>query len=236
MYKIKVEQFEGPLDLLLQLIETQELDITQVSLAQVTDQYITYLEKAEGFNPEELADFLVVAAKLLLIKSKVLLPYLSMDEEDVGSQLENQLKIYQKFYEASKIIHKMILKKRFMYQRENIRSYEVVFCPPEGLTKDDLVGFFRIILHNLEPVIQLPQQVMKKTMSLKEKIWQIKDIISSNSEMNFRNLVNGVKSKTEIIVTFLALLELIKQRSIVVVQDQIFEEIKIQNINKQENS
>jgi segregation and condensation protein A len=82
MYKIKIEQFEGPLDLLLQLIEEQKLDITQMALSTVTEQYIAILDQNVSIPPEELADFLVVAAKLLLIKSKALLPYLSAEEED----------------------------------------------------------------------------------------------------------------------------------------------------------
>lgn len=231
MYKIKIEQFEGPLDLLLQLIEEQKLEITQVSLSNVTEQYIAILDQNVGIPAEELADFLVVAAKLLLIKSKALLPYLSPEEEDLGSELEQQLKMYKLFYEASKVIHKMILKKKFCFYRETSRLIIPVFIPPENITAQDLGRFFQLILKNIEPIIEIPKQAMHRTISIWEKINQIKDFIFQSEGLNFKNLIAKAKSRTEIIVTFLALLELIKQRDIVVCQDNIFCDINIKKIN-----
>ena len=107
----KLEQFEGPLDLLLRMIEEEKMDVTQVALSKVTDQFIQYLTGIEEKQPEELADFLVVASKLLLIKSRVLLPQVVLEED--GSDLEKQLRIYKEYLEASKILHKIILKKKF---------------------------------------------------------------------------------------------------------------------------
>ena len=98
MYEIKTEQFQGPLDLLLSLIESQKLDISQIALAQVTDQYLTYLDQAQDIGATELADFLVVAAKLMYMKSKLLLPSLVDEELEEGPDLETQLREYQKFY------------------------------------------------------------------------------------------------------------------------------------------
>ena len=104
--KIKIENFEGPLDLLLQLIEREELDITTVSLLDVADQYINYLSKIEDKKPEMLADFLLIAAKLLYIKSRALLPELETDSDEDSMDLARQLKMYKKFVEASKILSK----------------------------------------------------------------------------------------------------------------------------------
>lgn len=232
MYKIKIEQFEGPLDLLLQLIEEQKMDITQVALSAVTGQYIAILDENKNIPPEELADFLVVAAKLLLIKSKALLPYLSSGEEDLGGELEIQLKMYQLFYEASKVIHKMILKKRFGYFRETSRLVTPVFVPPENIKAADLSHFFRLTLKNIEPIVEIPREALHRTISIREKINQIKDFILKSEAMNFVQLIAKAKSRTEIIVTFLALLELVKQRDIAVVQEDIFSEITIKKINQ----
>src|SRR3990167_7246611 len=113
--KIKLEQFEGPLDLLLTLIEEQKIDITQVSLSQVTEQFLQYVSTARGMHPEELADFLVVAAKLLFIKSKTLLPSLHIEEED--GDLEKQLKMYKLYYDASQRIQAMLAQRRYSFSR-----------------------------------------------------------------------------------------------------------------------
>lgn len=232
MYKIKIEQFEGPLDLLLQLIEEQKLDITLMALSNVTEQYIAILDQNTRIPAEELADFLVVAAKLLLIKSKALLPYLSAEEEDLGGELEQQLKMYKLFYEASKVIHKMILKKRFCFYRDTSRLITPVFIPPEKITAKDLESFFNFILKNIEPIIEIPRKAMIRTISIREKIKQIRDFIFQSNGLNFKNLIEKAKSRTEIIVTFLALLELVKQRDVAVIQENIFSEITINKINQ----
>jgi len=231
MYKIKLEKFEGPLDLLLQLIEQQELEITQVSLAQVADQYIEYLNQAKELNIEELADFLVIAAKLLYLKSKALLPALELGEEEEVYDLEKQLKIYKEYLEASRIIHKMILKKRFCFVRERlIRSEEIIFNPPKNLNVSKLKLIFEGILKELKPIFELPKKALEKTISIQEKIQYIRNVLLSciENKLCFRNLLKNVKSKTEIIVSFLALLELVKQRTIKVKQEGIFKEITIE--------
>ena len=167
MYKIELEQFQGPLPLLLQLIEKEELDITEVSLASITEQYLAYVEQAQDLPTGDLADFLVVASKLLLIKSKLLLPSLQLDDEEAGD-LEKQLKIYRIYYDASKHIHKVIGKKKFSYFREvsRVRSQEPIFNPPEGITTKNLRNYFREVLDRIEPIVKLPQEMIKKTVSI----------------------------------------------------------------------
>lgn len=229
MYKIKLDKFEGPLDLLLKLIEEEELDITEVSLAKVTEQYLHYLEEVEDLPTEELADFLVIATKLLLIKSKILLPTLSLDEEE--GDLEKQLKIYRIFYEASKKIQKMISKKRFAYFRESskLKTIEPIFSPPRSVNPASLGKLFQGVLERIEPLIQLPKEMIKKTVSIQEKIKEIKKILFQESSVNFKIILEKAKNKTEIIVTFLALLELIKKHSVQVIQENIFDDIHIKS-------
>ena len=114
-YKVQLESWQGPLDLLLQLIESQEMDITKVSLATVADQFIAYMNANPNLKLEETADFLVVAAKLIYIKSKALLPTLEIEDE--GIDLEKQLKMYKEYLEASKKIQKILHKKKFCFMK-----------------------------------------------------------------------------------------------------------------------
>src|SRR3989338_8740737 len=128
MYQVSSEKFNGPLDLLLRLIEEQKMTITEISIAKVTDEYLQELEKIQDQDPEELSDFLVLAARLLYLKSKVLLPYLAEEEE--VDDLEKQLKLYKEFVEASKKIAAMIKEQRFAFSREKaIQQTAVEFSP-----------------------------------------------------------------------------------------------------------
>ncbi|MBU0707748.1 segregation/condensation protein A [Patescibacteria group bacterium] len=231
MYKIRLEQFEGPLDLLLKMIEEEKLDITTVSLARVTDQFLAYLEQLEEIRAEELADFLVVAAKLLLIKSKSLLPIYEPEEEEVD--LEKQLKIYKEYLEASKKVQQIIKKKKYTYIREVKQSFlEPIFCPPPNLDASGLKNIMLEVLRKLEPLVTLPETVIERAISIQEKINQIKNLIGTDSKLNFKSLMKNAETRTEIIVTFLALLELIKQENVLVVQESIFEDITINNYQK----
>jgi segregation and condensation protein A len=234
MYTIKIEKFEGPLDLLLGLIEGEELDISEISLVRIAEQYIEYLEKMENLNPTEMADFLVVAAKLLWIKSKTLLPALG-DDESEGYDLANQLKIYKEYRDASLVIHKLILKKHFTFVRERppLAAGEVFFNPPAWLTGEKLAGVLREILSDLEPIIRLPRGIVKSAVSIQEKIQHLKNLIKEKVEVKFHHIIAKAKNKVEVIVNFLAVLELLKQRHIIVTQEKMFGEI---NIKKGENA
>jgi segregation and condensation protein A len=227
MYKIKTEKFEGPLDLLLRLIEDQKFDISEISLAQVTDQYVERLKEIR--NPGELADFLVVAAKLLWIKSKILLPSLDLGGEE-ECDLESQLKIYKEYLEASFKIHKMILGKNFAFVHERlpVQKNDVIFNPPKWLNKSKLAEVLKKFLINLEPIIVLPKAVLEKTISIQESIAKIKDLIQKRLEISFGSVIKNAKNKIEIIVNFLALLELVKQKTIAVNQNKMFGDINIQ--------
>jgi len=233
MHKIKVAQFEGPLDLLLQLIEEQKLEITQVSLAQVTEQYIQTLNQVakDQIQATDLADFLVVAARLLLIKSRALLPFLEWGEEEEGEELTKQLKIYKEYLEAMKVIQGMISKKHFGFSREKLlASEEIGFAPPPKLVKDKLREVFADIISGLDPFLNLPTEVVRKTINIQEKIAQLRERIFQQASTRFSDILKKAKDKTEVIVSFLALLELIKQRTIVVKQSKIFDDIEIERL------
>jgi segregation and condensation protein A len=231
MIQIKIEKFEGPLGLLLSLIEKEELDITEICLAKVADQYIQYIKLAININPDEMADFLVVAAKLLLIKSKALLPYLFPEEEKEIEEFELQLKMYKEFIEATKKIEKMIGKKKFMFAREFNRQAILanahLFSPPKNLKAADLLMIFSDLIVRLVPMEKLEEETLEHKINIEEKILAIEHLLREKIKFSFNKLMASAKNKTEIIVSFLAMLELIKQKTIVAEQGDLFTEIMV---------
>jgi segregation and condensation protein A len=238
MINFKIEKFEGPLDLLLQLIEKEELNITEICLAKIADQYIDYIKDSPAIDPDEMADFLVVAAKLLLIKSRALLPYLLPEEEKEIEEFENQLRMYQEFIAAMKKIQALIGEKRFMFQREFNRQAILmgarIFSPPKKLTAADLTAVYGDIILRLKPVIEeLKEEKISHKIRIEDKIMAIQEMLLKRMRFTFSHVLEAAKSKTEIIVSFLALLELTKQRVIVVEQTELFEEIIINKSGEQ---
>lgn len=235
MVTIKLEQFEGPFALLVQLIDKAELDITQVSLATVADQYIAYLKSLTELDPEATADFLVVASRLLLIKSKALLPYLLPEEEAAIDELEQQLKMYKEYFEATKRLEEMVGAKHFMFGREYNRKALLanlqIFAPPAGLQAKDLRNLCLEIINELKPPAPaLPEERLTAVVSIEERIAYIADNLQKAIKSRFSELLAGASNKVEIVVSFLAMLELVKQRTIVAEQDDLFGEIELEHI------
>ncbi|MFZ5391449.1 MAG: segregation and condensation protein A [Patescibacteria group bacterium] len=231
-YQITLEKFEGPLHLLLQLIEQEELDITEVSLAQVTDQYISYLSQVEELNPEEVADFLVIAAKLLFIKSRLLLPSLDLGGEQDAKELEAQLKLYREYLEASRYLEKRWQSGQISVGRPRpliIRQADT-FIPPVNLQADRLAEVWRRLILSLEPLIKLPEVAFKRAVSIQEKINNLRQMIKDKVNTDWQSFVKDAQDRTEVIVSFLALLELVKQRQLIAEQNDLFSNIKISKI------
>lgn len=236
MLDFKTEKFEGPLALLLQLIEKEELDITEVSLAKIADQYIDYIRKVGQIDPEATADFLVVAAKLLYIKSKALLPYLYPEEDEEVEEFEKQLRMYKEFLEAMKVIEAMIGKKKFAFAREFNRKALLnnvnFFSPPKKLVKENLAIIFEGLISAIQPKEEkLEEEQLERKINIEDKILSIQQIVLEKIKINFSKIMEKAESKTEIIVSFLAILELIKQRNIFVDQSDLFGEITINKNN-----
>lgn len=228
MQKIRIEQFEGPLELLLELIEREKLSITDISLSTVTEQYMSFLTELADTNPDELADFLVIASKLLLIKSKILLPELVADDED-EQDLAIQLKMYKEYYEASKVMQSILAQKTFSFSRQKPAvSITPVFNPPHELHASLLHGLFKEILEDVQHIVDLPKRTLRRTISLQEKIQSIHALITKQAQTSFTKLFSQASTRMEVIVTFLALLELVKQRVVVVKQDARFDDIQVE--------
>lgn len=229
-YKVQLEEWQGPLDLLLQLIEKQELDITKISLSQVADQFITYMN-SKPLQLEETADFLVVAAKLIYIKSKALLPTLSL-EEDEGIDLEKQLKMYKEYMEASKKIQKIINKRSFSFSKEKFPENVTnqVFYVPKSITVDRLRNIYAQLINRIKPILELPKKIIQKTVKLSERIQFIKDLVLREATSSFSKLISDSATKTDKIVNFLAVLELVKQKIINVEQNELFDDITMNKL------
>jgi len=229
-YQVQLPMFQGPLDLLLHLIEREELDITKVALAQVTDQYLVYLAVLREVEVDFLTDFLVVAAKLLLIKSQALLPrpppsLVLEEDQDAGDELAHQLRLYRQFKMAAQILR----------QREvdGFRNFVRLAMPPKpeprlspGETAlDDLVLAARQALAVRADDPAVGEVVAPLIVTIGQQMAMIRDRLRWHQRITFRQLVGRPASRVETIVTFLALLELLKQGELEVRQKANFGDI-----------
>lgn len=230
-YKIKIEQFEGPLDLLLQLTEQEKLDITRVSLARITDQYLEYISNAKNITLAHLADFLSVASRLILIKSKALLPLLQFteEEEEEIKDLEHQLAEYKKFKDASIKLNEIFVSPCSCFSREGFPGLEKVFYPPQNLTAEDLAKTFNKVLGEIPVAEKLEEETVKEVLTLEDRIVHLQETLRQRVETSFSQLIAEAKDKVEVVVSFLAMLELVKQRIIHVEQKELFSEISLKH-------
>lgn len=233
-YHIKIEQFEGPLDLLLQLTEQEKLDITRVSLAKIADQYLAYIAEAKDITLAHLADFLTVASRLILIKSKALLPMLEFteEEEEEIKDLEYQLAEYKKFKDASKGVADLFDSSRVSFSREGFSGLGMVFYPPENITAQDLQKAFAKVLGEIPIIEKLEEEMVNEILTLEDKIVHLQNTLRERVTTSFSELVANAKDKVEIVVSFLAMLELVKQKIIHVEQGELFSEINLKHIEK----
>jgi segregation and condensation protein A len=228
-FKIKTEVFEGPLDLLLSLIEKRKLHINDVSLAKVTDDFISYLQNREAYSIKDASEFLVIASTLLLIKSRSLIPSLNLSEEEKTDMrdLELKLKIYKKIKELSVNIKNTFGKQIIFFP--NARKAEPVFSPsPEMNTENISKAIFEVI-KNLPKFEAKPKVKVTKVVSLEEMITNLTKRVQSSLKMSFKDFSGmGKADKVNVIVSFLAMLELVKQGIIEVNQREKFDDIQME--------
>lgn len=231
-YEVSLPVYEGPLDLLLDLIERAELDITSVALAQVTDQYLAYIRAMQAqISAESISSFLVIAAKLLQIKSEALLPRPPVHEageEDVGASLAQQLRLYKHFKEIA----------NWLAEREarNLRMYLRVAPPPKvedrldlsNVTLLDLLAAAEEIFAAEQDKQALSTVISAPRVTIRQKIQFISRLLHEQQRATFRQIIGASQSRLEIVVTFLALLELIKRYRVAVVQEALFSDIQIE--------
>lgn len=230
-FQVTLEKFSGPLQLLLDLIEREELPINEVALAKVTDDYLEHIRMTD-VPTEELADFLVVATKLLLIKSRSILPDLTIEEEDDPSKLSAQLKMYQEFVKASAFLDEGFRSARVAFARTKTSLPPAPkFSPPKAFVLADLPQVFSSILKKLEPFFALKEASMRRVVSVQEKIRQLQDVIRERAQLTFSDMLGKDKRRVDVVVSFLALLELVKLHVVHVAQHTHFGDITIKHVD-----
>lgn len=225
MFCAKLEQFQGPLDVLLQLIEKDDLDISKVSLANVTEEYLAYVERLDASHTAEIADFLVIAARLVYLKSKLLVPD-EIEEED-GIALEDQLRLYKRFMDAAQELEGRYVSGMAAYFRETV-PLTGEFVEPKGVT-DTLL---EQVMQRLVGVYAKRREIIERApvvngISIEESIARIRALLEGGKRFAFHHLLGKNADRAERIVHFLALLELVKQRHVRVMQKSLFDEIQI---------
>jgi segregation and condensation protein A len=233
MFKVQLEKFEGPLDLLLKLIEEQKLDITRLNLAKVADDYLEYIRANESISLENLAEFVNIASRIILIKSQNILPSLEItaEEEKEIVDLENQLRVYQKFKKAGEKIGETLRRKRFSFSRDYLLGVAAAYCSPKNVNVFDLKKAFLKVVSEIILPEKIPEESVGEIVTLEDKIEELKKSLQKRVETSFRELNSSAENKIEIIVAFLAMLEMVKQRIIDVEQNELFDDIKIAKAN-----
>jgi segregation and condensation protein A len=228
-YNVKLEKFEGPMELLLDLIEKEKMSITELSLASVADEYLEYIKNNDSIHLEHLAEFLSVASKLILIKSRAILPTLKFtDEEETEiKDLTHQIEQYKKFKEAAQNIGKRARIGKYCFSKPGFVGIKSFFYPPEGVNAFDLKKNFLKILSEIPIIEKLQEEIVAEVVTLEEKIGDLEKTLRKRMESSFSDLVSEAKEKIDVIVSFLAVLEMVKQRIINVEQDKLFSDIKL---------
>ncbi len=239
-YKVKLDVFEGPLDLLLYLIKRDEVDIYDISIERITKQYLAYMEAFQVLNIDLAGEFIVMAANLLYIKSRTLLPVDQQmadeeaEEEDPRFELIRQLIEYKKFKEAAANLRNQEALRENLFPRSPVTPE---LAPQETLLVEevgifDLINAFQKVLKRLEKKPEDLREIFAENFTVSEKIDHVLRVLHVGVSLRFDELFADAASRTEIVVTFLAMLELIRLKQLSVRQDAHFGEIWIDRINE----
>lgn len=230
-YKVKTDVFEGPLDLLLSLIEKRKLFVNDISLAEVADDYISHIRNLENLPVGDTANFILIASTLVLIKSKSLLPTLTLTEEEQGSieDLEQRLKEYQRIKELS-IYIKESFGKQIIFPRNQSTYTEPVFSPDKKTSTENMFSAIKNVLAKLPKKEIVSQAVVRKVVSLEKVMDNLANRMQSALSLSFKEFAGvGKKERVEVVVGFLAMLELVKQGVIDVAQEGSFNDISMES-------
>jgi segregation and condensation protein A len=228
VFEVTHGEFKGPLEVLLDLIEAKKLHISDLSLSRVTDDFLNYAKSHEGFPLAESAQFALVASTLLLIKSKSLLPNLALTTEEQGDiqDLERRLELLKRFRALSKHLKDRYGKHPLYLPNE--RTYEPVFAPPKELSLTTLLAAIRDVIASLPRPEVLAKRTIGKIVSLEEMIIKLKERVATALRMSFREFAASQTERLNVIVGFLAMLELVKEGTIGVTQDTLGGDIQME--------
>ncbi len=229
-YKFKLREFEGPLDLLVHLIKITKIDIRDIFISDITEQYLEMMKEIDDVDVEKASEFIDMSATLLEIKSKHLLPREPefVDEEDPEERLFRQIEEYKLFKEQSEKLSKIEDVNRFFKEPDSTVG-EFKYELPEKLSLDLLVKAFSDLMQKMTIKAEVVQEkkIVKDRFTVAQKISQIKDVLLTKKEFKFTDMFEDGFTRSEIINTFLALLELLKRQYITVNQEGLFDDIDI---------
>ncbi len=228
-FKIQTDVYSGPLDLLIDLIEKRKLLINDISLASVTDDYMAYVAQFEKNPLREMADFIVLASTLLLLKSKSLLPVLELteQEEETLESLEKRLRYYQIFRNVAKTLESLF-GKRVAYERRFVPDQNPLFLPDRYTNTEALRLAMTDVVKNLPKKIEKPKVQVKTVISLETMIDRLRERIEKQLTFKFKDFTGNSGERTTVIVGFLAVLEMVKQGIVLVRQSARFHDIEIE--------
>ncbi len=234
-FSIKQETFEGPLDLLLSLIEKRKMHVSDVSLSKVTDDFISYVRTYDEMPIAESAHFILIASTLALIKSRTLLPTLELSNEEQSDieDLEKRLKEYQRIKDLSLHVQNMFGKK-IMFARSKQPHIEPVFSPEENTTPQGMFECMQRVIASFPQTEKIAKTIVTKVISLDEMIGKLTERVMTSLKMSFSEFSgkkNGTMSKEEkihVVVSFLAMLELVKEGVVSVIQNNHFDDIQME--------
>ena len=232
-YKVMIDEFEGPLDLLLHLIKEDNIDIYDIKIEVITSQYLDYIKAMKDLNLSVASEYLVMASELVEMKSNMLLPKKKEEliddyEEDPREVLIERLLAYKQYKEITSEFKDLEKTRKLIITKEaeNLSYYARESENKENLSVDDLIEAFNALLKRKELDKPIATKITKKELSVNEKIVSIKNILRSKKKIRFEELFE-VATKEEIIISFLSILEMVKKDEILIVQDNNFKSITI---------
>lgn len=226
-FSIKTDSFEGPFELVLDLIEARKLLVNDLALANITEDFIQHVRSQTAFPVEETANFIQLAATLLLIKSKSLIPDLTLTEEENADieDLKRRLEAYEKVRDAARELSRIFGKTVLVKAGERIP--DIVFAPANDLNKDALAEALARVLSAREVVEELPEARVKPLVTIEEMMDRLAKRVQKAMNLSFKEFASGIDEKVEVIVSFLALLELVKQGAVAAEQYSPHGDIRI---------
>ena len=245
---IKTSTFEGPFDLLLHLIKKNQMDIYNISILEITNQYISYLSEMKELDLDIASEFIVMATTLIELKSKVLLPKKKEskeENEDDAQELIDKLLQYKKFKEAAEFLGErqqnagvIFTKRPEIIEDNREKKHQDASEFLKEITMMDLykmyIELIEIYKNKMNDSINMEERIKVEVFKIEDKMEHLKKVLNTNGNTTFASIIGQSKSKTEVIVTFLALLELIKLKNVKVVQDNNFGEIYLEGVNLDE--
>lgn len=232
-YKVTIDQFEGPLDLLLHLIKEDNIDIYDIKIEEVTKQYLDYIKAMKDLNLSIASEYLVMASELIEMKSKMLLPKKQTEEDDEYEEdprevLIERLLAYKQYKEITSDFKDLELTRKLVFTKEpaNLSYYAKEEGNKEGLGVADLIEAFNALMKKKELDKPIATKITKKELSVTEKVVKIRNILKAKKKINFEELFE-VSTKEEVIISFLSILEMVKKDEITLIQDNNFNTIVI---------